>query len=471
VERAHLQRWALVALVLHLVAAVFTAGWLQYDEHWQILEFANTILGRASAADLPWEYAARARPSLQPWLVAGVESALLKLGVTNPFQLATAFRVLFSLFACGATIFVGSVVAAGRRWMLPALALAWFLPFLHARTSSENASEAAFLLGFGLLMQRPERDRIFLAVGACFGLAFEFRFQTGLMVGGAILWCLFIQRSSVRQLAGLALGLVALIAVGTVADHFFYGAWTFAPWNYLRVNLVEHRANSFGTSPWWAYLQWLPERLAPPVSLVLLVGCVGAWIRAPRSLLTWSMVPFFVVHCALAHKELRFLFPLATLSVVAAVEFFSALRLPRWTSFVGWALLAENLVVMAGASLLPSQPAMPIYERLYALGAKQPLQIYFLGKHPYRFSDDMYLHFYAPPDLTITPLDDYADLARHVDHGELWYLERRFEFPKEAGAVASRCTVDTTTLPRWVRRFDVGGWVGRTAAWTLYRCR
>lgn len=479
IERSAFQRWALLALVLHLVAAAFSAGWFSYDEHWQILEFANAILGRTPRSQLPWEYAAKARPSLQPWIYAGIDRIAGAAGVTNPFRVATIFRVVSALFAWAATMLAGIAVlrtmpvSPARRWIAPTLAVAWFIPYLHARTSSENASETAFLFGFALLLLNAGQGELAagkaLLIGLLFGLAFEFRYQTGLLVAGAMVWSAFVDRQRPVLLALLTAGVLIAIGSVTVADHSFYGVWTFAPWNYVRVNIVEHRANSFGTSPWWSYFAWLPERLAPPLSLVIIVGTLGGWWRFRQSLLTWSMVPFFAVHVLLAHKEPRFLFPLATMSLLMTVLFFSTVTVPRWGRVLGGVLLVENMVLLAGASLLPSQPVMPIYERIYAL-AKQPTQIYFKGVQPYRLADDMHMQFYAPGELTMTPVDDYVDLSRHVSHGPLWFIEKRFSFPPEVAGLAKKCVVDTTTLPAWARRLDFNGWVGRQPAWTLYRC-
>ncbi|MBK5097796.1 MAG: hypothetical protein JJE01_08435 [Gemmatimonadetes bacterium] len=53
------RNWLLVALVLNLAAAYFSWGFHQFDEHFQILEFANYKLGNSPASDLPWEFSIR----------------------------------------------------------------------------------------------------------------------------------------------------------------------------------------------------------------------------------------------------------------------------------------------------------------------------------------------------------------------------------------------------------------------------
>jgi phosphatidylinositol glycan class B len=495
-DRAAFRRWALLALALHLAAAVLSSGWFAYDEHWQVVEFANAILDRTPRAELPWEYRARIRPSLQPFLYAGLEWLLLHLGVANPFVMAGVFRVVTSLGAFAATMLAGRVACRGfggspaRRWVTPTLALTWFLPYLHARTSSENASEMAFLFGFATLAlglgsteerRRELRAPAALLVGVLFGLAFELRYQAGFLVLGALLWCLVIARLRLGALALMGLGLLGAIAAGSLADRLFYGGWTLVPWNYFHVNVVEDRASDFGTNPWWAYFPLVVERVAPPLSLILLAGTLGGWIRRPRSLLTWSMAPFLLVHCLLGHKELRFLYPLATLALLVTLRSVDDLRTARprvwgWLSSARlgralvWMLVVENLVLLLAASFRPSYPAMPIYTHVYDL-VRGPTTIYFQTADPYRYSSDMFLNFYRPPGLTMAPVAGYAELGRKVEEGDVWYVEKRFALPPEAGALVSQCTVEASTLPRWIQRFDFNRWIARTPTWTLYRCR
>ena len=498
-DRASFRRWALIALALYVIAAIFTEGWYAYDEHWQIIEFASEILGRARPADMAWEFAARARPSLQPFLYAGIERVLLDGGLSNPFTLATIFRLVSALAAWVGTVAMALAAARWfpaspvRRWVLPALALAWFGPYLHARTSSENAAETAFLLGFAILAlslasidgeRAASRRRLplspALGAGMLFGLAFEFRYQVGLMVAGACLWCALIGRVQLRGLGLMVAGMVVAIAIGTLADRFFYGEWTFAPWNYFRVNIVEHKASSYGTAPWWAYLPLMFERIGPPLSLLVVPAVFFAWVRRPRSLVTWSMVPFLVVHMILGHKEFRFLYPLATLSILVAVRSVDDARLMwpelwkgisrfRWSRALVAIVIAEDLILLAIASVRPSQATMPLYRHVYGL-AGRPLTIFYREEQPYQFGPDLQLRFYEPPGLTLTRVSSYADFDQQLEHGDAWFVLRGFELPDEAGDLPRRCAPTFRTMPTWVREVNVNHWVDRTPVWTLFRC-
>src|SRR5512133_3566523 len=63
-----LRRGFAILLLVTLVTAYFSETFFFPDEHYQILEYMSLKLGITSAADLPWEFRAQARPWLQPFL-------------------------------------------------------------------------------------------------------------------------------------------------------------------------------------------------------------------------------------------------------------------------------------------------------------------------------------------------------------------------------------------------------------------
>ena len=88
-----------VAVGVHVAAACFNGGFLNADEHYQIIEFAQYKLGRQSLSALPWEFTAQIRPALQPWLVVVLIRLCRVFGVTTPFTIAFLLRLLSALLA------------------------------------------------------------------------------------------------------------------------------------------------------------------------------------------------------------------------------------------------------------------------------------------------------------------------------------------------------------------------------------
>ena len=104
----------------------------------------------------------------------------------------------------------------------------------------------------------------------------------------------------------------------------------FPPLGYVDVNLVQGvAAHQFGREPVFAYLYLLPAQIFFAITLVLMAAMVAMWLRNPRHAVTWASCPSCWRIWPIAHKEARFLFPLAILATAFPVLGFSP-RLPRW---------------------------------------------------------------------------------------------------------------------------------------------
>ncbi|MBX3204851.1 MAG: hypothetical protein KF764_07270 [Labilithrix sp.] len=330
--RAHLA----ATLAVTCVTAWFSYAYFHNDEYFQVIELTRAKLGDVDPRLLPWEHAQQMRPWLQPFVYWIVARSLGAVGVRDIFDLAFAFRLLTGIANVGA---LALLLRATLPWMKTddekrmhtrVVTLLGFLPYLFVRTSSESGSTAALTAGFALLLEgaTPSEDgRAWsvpalartgraLSAGLLFGFAFEMRFQTAIVALGLLAWARVVGRASLRGLGGVALGGALALALGALVDRWGYGAWTFPAWTYFQANIVEGAAGLFGSDPPFAYLWMLPANVFFPVVLALLALAGLAWTRCPRHPVTWATLPFFVVHNVLAHKEERFLFPMAALSTV-----------------------------------------------------------------------------------------------------------------------------------------------------------
>jgi len=308
----------------HVVAAWCNVGFVNADEHYQILEFAQYKLGYQSADALAWEFAMRMRPTLQPWLAAGAIRAHHLAGVTSPFAIAFSLRLVSALLAiivsfelCGRCL--PAITSRGGK--LAALFLSFFLwgvPTAHGRFSSENWGGIWLAAGLCLFIDALNAEprspaparRLAGAAGLLWAIAFYCRFQVGFAIAGALLWLFVVRRRSASLGLAIALGLAAGLVANEILDYGLYGSWTIAPINYVWQNLVEGRAATFGTAPWWMISVYVTVALIPPYSLALIgVLGLGSWL-ARRDLLVWVAVPFLVAHALVDRKDPRFLIPL-----------------------------------------------------------------------------------------------------------------------------------------------------------------
>lgn len=373
--RAHLA----LTLALTCLTAWYSYAYFHVDEYFQVVQLTRLKLGGIDAWSLPWEHAARMRPWLQPGLYYVVARVMGALGASDLFVLAFGFRLVTGV-ACWAALvlFVRTVLPwfgseDERRLFVRVAALLGFLPYLFVRTSSEALSMALFTAGFAALLARsaPEGAGFRLdvtvaravACGVLFGLAFEARFQSAFLTLGLLAWLRVVGRAPWRLVGAIGPGGALGVGAGALVDRWGYGEWALTPWEYAKANLLEGAASLFGSDPPFAYVWLLPANVMAPVVAVLLALAVLAWVRHPRHPLTWTALPFFVVHNLLAHKEERFLFPLAILAT-ALVPLAVAPGPARAARVAAWlwarrrgaaarALAAYNLGALALLALWP----------------------------------------------------------------------------------------------------------------------
>lgn len=429
------ERKAFGLLALLLLATAYTSyGYFELDEHFQVLEFAGTKLGIVPVRSLPWEYEAQIRPWLQPAIFAGICKALGFIGLTDRFLWTFVFRLL-----CAASGFwaMWSVYRVGSRWFPDRRARRFhlllcttlgFLPYLLVRTSSENLSATYFIIGASLLLLRLDfstgacaaiPNRALFAAGILMGLAFQFRYQVIFMIGGLGLWLVVYAGIRWKGILAASAGFLPVFAAGLAADWYGYGKFTFAFWNYFRVNLLEGKTADFGAEPFYAYVYLTLAHFFAPVALILVAATVVFWVRNPRHVLTWTTLPLFLFHCFIGHKEVRFLFPLIppALLILTAVFFRDGgLVLPqffrkpfwkrafRWVCVYNWAFLALFCVYpFCVESHIKHQKF--IYEHRGSAGV-----YYAVGYNPYRRNELTY-SFYRPGALEAVEAADLAELA------------------------------------------------------------
>lgn len=488
------RRVVVIALVLQVLTAWFNAGHLSPDEHWQILEFAWYKLGHAPASSLPWEFAARMRPGLQPWLAAGVIAALERLGAFTPFVATFVLRLASGLLGLWAALALcARCLPEIRRPSLRQLALLgtlflWAAPFLRGRFASETWSGALAIAGICLALDgvaawtgRRGRSLVLSAAAGCvWALAFYCRFQIGFAVAGAAAWLLLVRRPHPSLLLMMGIGLVAGLASNLLIDHWLYGAWVLTPLQYWSQNVLHGKASLFGTAPWWATALPFLIILIPPFSVPLVgVLLVGVW-RCRRHVLVWTVVPFVVAHALVPHKELRFmvpvvgaLVPLLALSLDSLPEGFLNRLLGWCRSRVGRAVmglaLLVNAVALAVLTVVPSpypDDPSPVLRRLWDAGSAGPVRLYSLTRSPYA-TGVLRSHFYMAPHLVETPVRRATDfLSLH----EVWHGER-ISCSTPASIRRPRWGRQALRVCRWLARCRRScamspGWTGPAIAWS-----
>ncbi|WP_293304243.1 hypothetical protein [Pedobacter sp. UBA5917] len=306
-------------VLFYFAVAYFSSGYHHPDEHFQIIEFANYKLGRNSQADLAWEYQARIRPVLQPVFCLIIFKICSLSGIEDPYILAFVLRlisVVISVYII--RYFINSVnntIDRSYRNIFVVLSyFLWFIPYINARFSSESWSGIFFLLGLAITLRKKHGEWGFqdVALGAVLGISILFRFQAAIMVFGLLSWMLVVGERPVKRLVACVLAMFMILFFGILLDSWFYGDLQVTAYNYAYINLVKDVASQFGTSPWYEILYYIFYSTGP-MGCLIIISYILILIYQPKHFLIWITFPFLLVHTIIAHKELRFLFPLANL--------------------------------------------------------------------------------------------------------------------------------------------------------------
>jgi phosphatidylinositol glycan class B len=459
---------------------------VHYDEHFQLLEFANFKYGHTPEGDLPWEYLVRIRPWFQPVVALGVIRALDLIGAFDPFRAAALLRLLSGLLSWAALVRLVQAsrpwfaCPAARRYAIVASCFLWFTPFLAVRFSSESWSGSIFFLAFSVLIldvqSAPAGPAALAGAGIGLALAVAARYQALIMVGSGLAWWLWVRRPAPRAMLQVALGLLAGGGANLLLDRWGYGRWGLTPWRYVDYQVLQGvAAGRFGHAPWWWYFPKLVLLAGPPIGALILVGAALLVVKRPRSPLTWTALPFLAVHCILAHKELRFLFPLAPLAGFIACQSLDLVpRLLRWgvarpVRPVVWALLAANGLGLILRAAVPPHPEVELQRAIYQSGARHLLIVG--GQDPYALGGlRVVSHYYRRPDLVTVNLTDASGAAipdelRHPG----WVVWSDYA---PLDTTAFRCQTAYQIVPSWARSGPLAGLIRplEPANWVLARC-
>jgi phosphatidylinositol glycan class B len=460
------------------LAAFFSKGYHHFDEHFQIIEMANYKLGKVPFDEMPWELGHKMRPALQPMLAYYSIKAFNSLGLQSPFAIATFLRLLSAAFA----VFVYFLFYRHfkkefkedrflSKGFLILSFLLWYLIYNGVRFSSENWSALFFALAYYLYFKANfKKWGRFLLIGLCFGLAFSIRYQTAIMTMGFMAWMLLLNKERISALFTQLLGVIAGIAIGILADTWFYEEWTFSSWNYLDQNILQNKVNNFVIRSWTFYFSRFFSQGIPPVSIISMLSVLAFFFFKPRHAVTWIFIPFLLVHFVIGHKELRFLFsllpflPYLIIKVLAiAKEKWSFMEKPWMKVFLKFSL-GVNLLFVLVACFRPADPYMSFYEFAYKEMEGKPSALYYIKNNPYHRITSLY--FYRPENLEIQEWSPSL-LERHSDRERYLVLRGKATLPEELASLKPIYS----TFPSWMQRFNFNKWQEKSGSIKLYHLK
>ncbi len=471
------------ALVLNIITAWFSLGYHHPDEHFQILEICNYKLGNTPIADLPWEFAAKARPGLQPFIAYCFIRVFHFLGILNPFLITFLLRLSIALtgwfVVCKLVMLLlpDFSTPKGKKIFILLSFFLWFVPYLNARFSSENAAAVCFLWIFYLLLKPYTSSNIknssFLLIGFLLGLSFFFRFQMAFAIVGVGAWLLFIKKINWKN--WLALIFAGLIAAGLCIciDRWQYGAWVFTPYHYYHVNILENVAASSGVDPGWWYFMLFFWIAIPPLSLVLLGGFfIGTYIK-PKHVFVFALLGFLIGHAIIGHKEMRFLFPMWFAFIyLASVGFDWCIvkyKSNKWFTYSFGFLMVLNCLMLTYRTFVPAQEAIPCFKFVYSY-FKQKNTTILCVREPVFCLAGVKADFYKPKNINEIVFKDEDALASYMDTNK----EDSVIVFKKTATLGNKLSSTYRNkriyllYPEWLLNFNFNNWIERANVWSMY---
>lgn len=386
---------AFTSLIFFIVSAWTSTIYLHPDEHYQIVEFASYKMGITQLSQLPWEYEAHIRSAFQPALCYGLFNTFDAIGIHDHYDHLLILKLLsavFSLLAIGIFYLdnLDFIEEKYHKYYIAASFLFWY-PYLYAvHFSSEAWSGDLILIAIANLLlifqnNDPNKKNLkFAGIGVILGLAFLCRYQTAILTAGLVIWLLAIRKENWKAVASLLLGGIAVMAMGVLIDRWFYGMWVYTPWGYIDSAFL-HKHSDFGGSPFFMYLLWMFITLSPPIGLMAIVTLGLLFFKQPKSIYTFTLLPFIVLHFFISHKEFRFFFPvmnfvpivvfLAVQNYISSRPNIKAARIKNtWRTLVAFNFLYLLIFVFLTSRF--SSDSKAFCQRMHAIAVKKPLTIY-----------------------------------------------------------------------------------------------
>lgn len=470
----------ILAVLVFFFTAWFSVGYNHFDEHFQVIEFAGMKLGLTEAGNLPWEYGCTMRPALQPLAVFSIYKAVAVTGITDPFAFAFVIRLLSAMLTFLSIHMVIRLCApefTNRSLFYGFLLLSfflWFVPYNSVRFSSETITGRVFLIGLAwFFLQKHLKPGGYLLTGLILGIAFVTRYQVAFMVAGFAAWLVVIQRPGFRKLLMFAAGVLLATALGVLIDRWYYGGWVLTSWNYFLQNILLDKAAGFGVSPWWYYIEQTLVNAFPPLSLVYILAIFLYFWYFPKDIITWTLVPFLLVHFMIPHKEIRFLFPVIGFMPVMIVRVADVILKKR-----GYELLERrpvkiavkvfwylNFIMLAVLIFRPADEQIALYRKLWDQ-YDRPAILWFTDDNPYHRAK-VDIHFYKRKSLTFKQIDSLQHIVPAVDSINL-VVTNKPGFASPAGYAEEMVYA---SYPMWVKHFNFNHWMERTSFWYVYELK
>lgn len=364
----------LVALLLRIVAVLFSKGYGMHDDHFLIIEAsASWVDGYDYNNWLPWSTGNTGLPHGHSFTYVGLNYLFFQffktLGFSDPQVLMFFNRLLHALGAMVVVYFGMRIVerlttkslAIYAGWFL---ALLWIMPFVSVRNLVEIAATPFLIYGLWLLVKNESWKATLLA-GLVIGFAVSFRFQIGVFAIG-LAAVFFFRKEWMRFLTFCSGVLLVFGLTQGLVDYYIWG-YPFAEMlAYVTYNMKEGTEYLPNTN-YFMYFLVLIGVFFLPLGVLMLIGFFKSWKNWP--LLFWPTLLFIVFHTLYPNRQERFILSILPIYMLLGIMGYNLLRSKntweQWWKVSLWIFIPFNLLFLTFGTLMYSKKSR--VEAMYSI--------------------------------------------------------------------------------------------------------
>lgn len=330
-----------LAIFFRLLAVIFAKGWGMLDDHFIVIESAQSWVDGEDYNDWLPGSPRNLGPTGHNFFYPGLHFLLFSffrfIHLNDPQVKMFFVRLLHATWSLLTVYYgykitrkIGDEKSARLTGLL--LAVFWFMPWLSVRNLVEVVCIPFLILAVWQIVDNTDKRNqflVYLLAGIFLGLAFNIRTQTSFFSIGLGLAILI--QGKWKELAALILGsLIPVIIIQGTIDLIIWGRPFAEIIGYINGNIAD--ANSYINMPWYNYFLVVFGIFIPPVSLFLFFGYIRNWRR--YLLLFLPVAVFFIFHSGFPNKQERFILPV--------IPFIIILGTIGWNDFVAKSSFWKN---------------------------------------------------------------------------------------------------------------------------------
>lgn len=327
----------LAGLVLRMLAAIFSRGYGWHDDQFLIIEIAQSWVDGIDYYSWLPNVDGTNIPEGFSFFYVGLHYLLFSfleiIGLTDPQGKMLIVRLIHAGWSMLVIYFGYQItlkLSNSKNAILVGwiLALFWIFPMISVRNLVEYVSVPLLLYGIYLIIISENKNdiiKLFWA-GIIFGLAFNIRFQTGVLIASIGL-VMLIQRRWKDTLFLTIGGITPIIVFQGGIDYFVWGSPFVQLVEYVNYNM--HNAALYVVSPWYTYILFLLGILIPPISVFIFLGFFKKW----KSLLLFflPLLIFIIFHSYYPNKQERFIVTIMPMLIIIGI--------------IGWQEIQDKLII------------------------------------------------------------------------------------------------------------------------------